>query len=587
MIKCFWHDFFLYFANKINEIIMRRLIFSLMLSIGFLFGGLMTADACTNFLVTKGASTDGSTMISYAADSHLLYGELYFRPAKDHPKGSMVQVYEWDTGKYLGEIPQVKHTYRVVGNVNEHQLAIGETTYGVRSELRDSTGIIDYGSLIYLTLQRAKNAREAIKVMSELVENYGYYSSGESFSIADENEVWIMELIGNGPGKKGAVWVARMVPDGYVCAHANQARITTFPKVKKNKWFDKDQTTFHSEDVVDFAREKGWFDGKDEEFSFSDTYAPVDFGGARFCEMRVWAFFDDIASGMDQYWEYAKGNIEHGEHDYATNRMPLWIKPDEKVDVHTVIDNMRNHLEGTELDMRKDIGAGPFGNPYRWRPLTWEVDGKTYCNERATATQQTGFSFVAQARSDYPDKIGGIFWFSVDDAASTVYTPLYAGIQKAPETFAEGNGSMMDWGKNSAFWVFNQVSNLAYTRYNLIHPYINDFQQELEKEFVRYTEIIDGKAMELYKEDKEKAMEFVSDFSVDNANLLTHKWKKFYQFLFMKFMDGNVKTTEGREFKTNGTGVVKLKQPGYSEEWYRQLIEETGDKFLMPETEGH
>jgi dipeptidase len=248
---------------------------------------------------------------------------------------------------------------------------------------------------------------------------------------------------------------------------------------------------------------------------------------------------------------------------------------------------MRDHLEGTELDMRKDFGAGPFERPYRWRPLTWEVDGKQYCNERATATQQTGFSFVAQARSNYPDKIGGIFWFSVDDAASTVYTPLYAGTQKAPETFAEGNGSMMDWGKNSAFWVFNQVSNLAYTRYNLIHPYINDFQQELEKEFVRYTEIIDDKAMELYKEDKEKAMEFVSDFSVDNANLLTHKWKKFYQFLFMKFMDGNVKITEGREFKTNGTGVVKLKQPGYSEEWYKQLIEETGDKFLMPETEGH
>jgi len=563
---------------------------SLVLTLSFLLFQI-SSNACTNFLVTKGASKDGSTLISYAADSHRLYGELYFRPAADYPEGTMMKVHEWDTGKFLGEIPQVRHTYKVIGNMNEFQVSIGETTYGGRKEIgiKDPNAIIDYGSLMYITLQRAKTAREAIKVMTTLVDKYGYYSTGESFSIADPNEVWILEMIGKGKEDNGALWVARKIPDGMVSAHANQARIRQFPLADKpnsitfsdiDKIHNPGINTVYSDDVISFAREKGWFNGKDEDFSFSDTYAPVTFGGARFCEVRVWSFFKDVHDNMDQYLEYAKG------HD-LDNRMPLWIKPNKKISARDVMNYMRDHLEGTELDMRKDFGAGPFERPYRWRPLTWEVDGKQYCNERATATQQTGFSFVAQARSNYPDKIGGIFWFSVDDAASTVYTPFYAGMQKAPETFAEGNGSMMDWGKNSAFWVFNQVSNLAYTRYNLIHPYINDFQQELEKEFVRYTEIIDGKAMELYKEDKEKAMEFVSDFSVDNANLLTHKWKKFYQFLFMKFMDGNVKTTEGREFKTNGTGVVKLKQPGYSEEWYRQLIEETGDKFLMPETEGH
>jgi dipeptidase len=563
---------------------------SLVLTLSFLLFQI-SSNACTNFLVTKGASKDGSTLISYAADSHRLYGELYFRPAADYPEGTMMKVHEWDTGKFLGEIPQVRHTYRVVGNMNEFQVSIGETTYGGRKEIgvKDPNAIIDYGSLMYITLQRAKTAREAIKVMTTLVDKYGYYSTGESFSIADPNEVWILEMIGKGKEDKGALWVARKIPDGMVSAHANQARIRQFPLADKpnsitfsdiDKIHNPEINTVYADDVISFAREKGWFNGKDEEFSFSDTYAPVTFGGARFCEVRVWSFFKEVHDGMDKYLEYAKG------HD-LDNRMPLWIKPNKKISARDVMNYMRDHLEGTELDMRKDFGAGPFERPYRWRPLTWEVDGKQYCNERATATQQTGFSFVAQARSNYPDKIGGIFWFSVDDAASTVYTPLYAGTQKAPETFAEGNGSMMDWGKNSAFWVFNQVSNLAYTRYNLIHPYINDFQQELEKEFVRYTEIIDDKAMELYKEDKEKAMEFVSDFSVDNANLLTHKWKKFYQFLFMKFMDGNVKITEGREFKTNGTGVVKLKQPGYSEEWYKQLIEETGDKFLMPETEGH
>jgi dipeptidase len=556
----------------------------------FILSGYFTVDACTNLLVTKGASSDGSTMITYAADSHVLYGELYYRPAADHPKGAMVDIYEWDTGEYLGQIPQVRHTCRVIGNMNEHQVSIGETTFGGREELykKDTNAILDYGNLMYLTLQRAKSAREAIKIITTLVERHGYYSTGESFSIADPNEVWILEIIGKGPQDPGAVWVARKIPDGMVSAHANQARIRTFPLASDNKQsisythigqiYNPLIETVYADDVISFARKKGWYKGTDKDFSFSDTYAPITFEGARFCEVRVWSFFKDIHNNMDPYLEYVKGHE-------LDNRMPLWIKPNKKITVRDMMNFMRDHLEGTELDMRQDFGAGPFEKPYRWRPLIWEVDGNKYINERATATQQTGFSFVAQARDWLPDPIGGIFWFSVDDAASTVYTPLYAGLQTAPPPYAEGNGSMMEWSDNAAFWIFNQVSNLAYTRYNLIHPYIHDLQQQLEKRFVQYTSMVDEKALELFKEDKGKAEAFVSGFSVDNAIALVHKWKEFYRFLFMKFVDGNVKTTEGRSFKTNGTGVVKLKQPGYSEEWYKQLIEETGKKFKVPAKE--
>ena len=538
---------------------------------------LKQASACTNFLVTKGASTDGSTMISYAADSHVLYGELYFRPAADYPKGTMMDIYEWDTGKYLGEIPQAEHTYSVVGNINEHQVAIGETTYGGRSELRDTTGLIDYGSLMYITLQRAKSAREAIKVMTNLVDEYGYYSSGESFSIADEDEVWILEMISKGMEEKGAVWVARMIPDGYVAAHANQARITTFPKVKENNWFDKDQTTFHSPDVVDFARKMDYYDGSDEDFSFSDTYAPVTFGGARFCEIRVWSFFKDIKSGMEKHFDYAKGDIERGEHDYATNRMPLWIKPEKKLSVHDVMNAMRDHLEGTELDMRKDVGAGPFDRPYRWRPLTWEVDDQTYVNERATATQQTGFSFVTQSRNWLPNAIGGINWFGVDDAASSVYTPIYCGVKDVPEKYEEGYGSLMEFKDDAAFWVFNQVSNFAYLFYNRVQPEIHEKQQALENKFINYTPAVDKAAENLYKKDKELAAQFITDYSSNTANDLVNEWKEFYGYLFTKYMDGNIKRPNPDQQNPH------LKQPGYSKEFYKRIIEDTGDKLKMKE----
>ncbi|MFW6224586.1 MAG: dipeptidase, partial [Bacteroidota bacterium] len=517
-------------------------------------------------------SADGSTMVSYAADSPMLYGELYFWPAADHAEGAMKEIYEWDTGKYLGKIPQVKHTYSVVGNMNEFQLAIAETTFGGRKEMRDSTGIMDYGSLIYTTLQRAMSAREAIKVMAELVETYGYYSSGESFSIADENEVWVMEMIGKGGKEKGAVWVARLIPDGYVSAHANQARITTFPVQKENDWFNKKQTTFHSPDVIDFARDMKYYDGKDEEFSFSDTYAPVDFGGARFCEIRVWSFFKDIDPEMEKHKEYAKGNIEHGKHGYATNRKPLWIKPKQKLTVHDVMNFMRDHLEDTELDMRKDAGAGEFERPYRWRPLTWKVDDKTYFNERATATQQTGFSFVTQSRNWLPDAIGGINWFGVDDAASTVYTPLYCGITRPPEKFAEGYGSLMEFEEDAAFWVFNQVTNFAYLFYNRVHPEIHKKQQALETKFINYCSAIDKAAVELYKTDHELGRQFITDYSVNTANNLVLEWKEFYKYLFIKYMDGNVKEPSGKQ-------NPHLESPGYEESFYRKIIEESGSKF--------
>jgi dipeptidase len=550
--------------------------------------------ACTNFLVTKGASRDGSTFITYAADSHVLYGELYHWPAADYPEGTMLDIYEWDTGEYLGQIPQVAHTYNVVGLMNEHQVSIGETTYGGRSELGKQEGaIMDYGSLMFIGLQRSKSAREAIKVITGLMDAYGYASSGESFSIMDKDEVWIMELIGKGDGHKGAVWVARLVPDGYICAHANQARITTFPLAdgktsitfdEIDKIFNEEVTTVYATDVISFARDKGWYEGKDKDFSFSDIYAPVNFGGARFCEIRVWAMFRQVKDGMDGYFDYVKGHIEHEDkfadgsknpNGFASNRMPLWIKPDRKVDVRDMMNFMRDHLEGTPLDMRMDIGAGPYQVPYRWRPLTWEVDSVTYCNERATATQQTGFSFVSQARSWLPDPIGGIFWIGIDDAASTVYVPMYCGMTEVPEKYAKGYGAMMEWKEDAAFWVFNQVSNFAYTRYNVIHPEIHEMQQGMEEELLKMSGAVDKAAADLYREKPETAIKFITNFSVDVGNRTVMEWKKFYQYLFMRFMDGNIKEPNP------GHQNPRLEQPGYGEDWYRVIVEKTGEQFKV------
>lgn len=522
---------------------------------------------CTNFLITKGASRDGSTMISYSADSHVLFGELYYWPAKDYPAGAMMDVKEWDTGKWLGKIPQVRHTYSVVGNMNEHQLAIGETTYGGREELYDSTAIMDYGSLIYIALQRAKTAREAIQTIAKLMDEFGYYSSGESFSISDPNEVWIMELIGKGPGNRGAVWVARRVPDGYVCGHANQSRITTFPQ-------NDPENCLFAPDVISFARSKGYYTGSDEDFSFSDAYAPVDFSGARFCDARVWSGFRKIADGMDEYADYAKGeNLHH--------RLPLWVKANRKLGVEDVMAMMRDYYQGTPLDMTKDIGAGPNKVIVRWRPMTWKVDGVTYLNERAISTQQTGFSFITQSRSWLPDPVGGILWFGVDDTYSTVYTPMYCGMNSVPPSFAVGNGAMMEFSPDAAFWVFNQVSNFAYTRYNWMLPYIQEKQQELEAGYLKETGEIDKTAAALYQKNPKKALQYLTDYSVKSGEQTVSEWKKLYAFLFTRFMDGNVKT------RIAGQQNPKLEQPGYDEAWYRKVAEEAGDRLKVPEGAGH
>jgi len=522
-----------------------------------------TTLACTNFLITKGASTDGSCMISYTADSHTLYGELYFSPSADYPEGTMMDLYEWDTGEYLGKIKQALHTYSVVGNMNENQVSIGETTYGGREELHDPTSTMDYGGLIYVTLQRAKTARDAIKIIGDFILEYGYRSEGESFSISDPNEVWILEMIGKGPGSHGAVWVAQRVPDGYICAHANQARITTFP-------LNDPENCIYSKDVISFAREKGYFKGKDEEFSFSDTYAPVTFGGARFCEARVWSIFNRTTKGMDKYLDYALG-------ENLKNRMPLWIKPDKKISVKDAFELMRDHFEGTTMDMTKDVGAGPYKCPYRWRPLSWKVVNKkdtiVYVNERAISTQQTGFSFIAQSRSWLPNPIGGINWFGVDDSYSTVYTPMYCGITEVPSNFAVGNGSMMEFSDTSAFWIFNQVSNFAYTRYSDMIPEIRKLQGELEMGFIDKVKEIDAKTVDLYQQNPNEAVKTITDFSVTAGKMTFDSWKKLYAFLFTTFMDGNIKT------KTDNKTLPKVKQPGYGEDWYKMIVKQTGDKF--------
>ncbi len=526
-----------------------------------------TLHACTNILVTKGASKDGSTMITYAADSHTLYGELYFRPAADYPEGAMVDIVDWDSGVFLGRIPQVRHTFSVVGNMNEHQVSVGETTFGGRPELVDTTGVIDYGSLMYLALQRARTAREAIHVMTSLVAGHGYNSSGESFSVSDPNEVWILEMIGKGPGNKGAVWVALRVPDGYICGHANQARITTFPR-------NDTLTCLYSPDVVTVARQKGYFDGSDESFSFSDVYAPVDFGAARFCEARVWAVFNRVAGGMDAYLDYARGHN-------LTNRMPLWIKPDRKLSVHDVMELMRDYFQGTEFDMSRDAGAGPYGCPYRWRPLTWTVDSLTYLNERAIATQQTGFSFVAQARSWLPDHIGGLFWFGVDDIYHTVYTPMYCSMTRVPPAFAEGNGSMMEFSDDAAFWVFNQVSNLSYTRFDTISVDIRAKQAELEGKYIAQTAAIDRAALELSKQNRDEAIRFLTEYSVSQGQSTFREWKQLYRHLFVTYMDGNIKS------RIPGEMNPRVKQPGYSTDWYRRVATSTGEKLKVPRGSGH
>lgn len=557
----------------------------LLLSIAFV----PALPACTNYLVSKGATRDGSTMISYVADSHIRYGELYFIPGGPQAAGSFYQAYDRGSHKPLARVPNPALTYTVIGFMNERQVAIGETTFTSRDELNDPDGQLDYGSLMFLALQRSRTAREAIRTIADLTAQYGYTGAGESLSISDPNEVWFMEIVGRGPTKqkkdRGALWVALRIPEGYVSAHANQSRIDRIPLADgktaiTSRELDRlDQApvqAIYSADIIEFARKKGYFQGPDSEFSFCDAFAPIDFGGARFCEARVWNLFRRVNREMESYRDVALGLD-------MSRRLPLWIMPDRLLTVQDLIAAKRDHLEGTEFDMAKDVGAGPYGLPYRWRPMTWKLDGKSYFHERTTATQQTAFSFIAQLRSWLPDSIGGLFWFGVDDTNTTVYMPFYAGIKRVPEALREGNGSILEFSDSAAFWIFNQLAQFAYLRYNEIYPDIRKVQTELEEQMQRASLAVDRAALELHKSDPETARDFLTSFSEGMTNQTVSRWKELYRFLMVKHLDGNRKKEENGVFLRNTYGRYPIvEHPELPDWWKRLIVEKTGERFLEP-----
>lgn len=518
------------------------------------------ADSCTNVLVTKGATVDGSTMITYNADAGGFMEPLYFLQAADHQPGEMLDIYDWDSGKYLGKIKQIPHTYKIIGNMNEYQVSIGETTFTGREELKDTNALIDYGSLIYLGLQRAKTAREAIKVMTDLVEEYGYYSSGESFSVSDPNEVWMLEMISKGPDKKGAVWAARRIPDGMIAAHANQARI-------RELLMNDPENCLYAKDVIDFAIEKKYYDPKSgQPFSFADTYNPLDVGSLFACEGRVWSIFRRAAPSLNLSADYWRGI--KGEKPY-----PLFIKPDKKLSVADVIALMRDHFEGTEFDATKGSAAGSFGCPIRNKPLVFKLDGDTtteYYWERPISTQQTAFAFVSQSRSFMPNEIGGVFWYGVDDNYTNVYIPLYCSMTQAPECF--NKYSIKEFSLESGFWVFNLVANLAYTKYSYMLKDIQPVQLELETKFQTMQPIIENAAMELYKKDPKWAIEYLTEYSVNQSNITVQRWRKLWEFLVMKYNDGYVNDVT----KENGRHP---KGVGYGNEFNKRAVDENPSNF--------
>lgn len=525
------------------------------------------AGACTSLIATPGASADGSTMITYAADSHTLYGELYRQEAADHAEGAMRPITDWDSGIYRGEIPEVSHTYATIGNMNEHGLTISESTWGGRPELEGS-GLIDYGSLIYITLQRAKTAREAIKVMTDLVDRYGYGSEGESFSIADPDEAWIMELIGKGADDKGAVWVARKVPDGYISGHANHSRIHRFPL--------KDKETLYSPDVIDFARKKGYFSGKDEDFDFSRAYAITDAGALRGCDARVWSYFNRFTDGgVDTYLDW----ILKGKGD----PLPLWVKPVRKLTAEDLKWMMRDHFEGTPLDMTKDIGAGPFDVPYRWRPMSFTVDSVEYTHERAIATQQTGFSFVASMNDKRPEAMKGILWFGVDDANTCVYVPVFNSTPRVPHQFAHGNGDMYNISWDSMFWVNNFVANQAYNRYSQMIPDIRRVQSDLEDSMVSAVTEAEAEIKDL---PYAKAQATLAALTEHWAEKSTKDYKALGDYLLVKYLDGNIKREKDGKFLRNEAGTPA--QPvfgGYNERYFRSIAKDAGERLRVTEPE--
>ena len=524
----------------------------------------MEASACTNLIVGKKASVDGSVLVSYNADDYGMFGHLGQYPAGTHQKGEMRKIFDWDTGEYHGEIPEAPVTYNVIGNINEFQLSIGETTYGGREEMIDTTGILDYGSLIYVTLQRAKTAREAISVMTSLVEKYGYCSSGETFSICDPNEAWIMEMMGTGPGSKGVVWVAMRIPDDAICAHANQSRIGKFDmRDKKN--------VVCSKNVISYARKMGWFTGRDADFSWKNTYARPDFSGRRFCDARVWSFFNHYQKGFDRYLPWALGKDPNAED------MPLWIVPDRKLSVHDVQMGMRDHYEGTAMALdTTNVGGGIYQMPYRPTPLQFKVDGKTYFNERPISTQQTAFSFVSQLRSWMPREIGGVIWFGTDDANMIAYTPVYCGNTVQPECYNTPGADAVTFSDKNAFWVCNWVSNMVYPRYSQIFPELQAVRDSLESSYFARQADFEKKAMNLYATDKPAALRMLNEYSVEKAQQMLAEWKNLAIRIIVKYNDMGVKQEK------DGKILKRVMRPGYPESFARKLVKETGDWYAVP-----
>lgn len=546
------------------------------------------ADACTNVIITPGASKDGSSIVSYAADSHQLYGELYFTPAARFGAGSSLQIREWDTQRPLGAIAQVSRTYQTVGNMNQYQLIIAETTWGGRSELlpeKDAVGI-DYGSLIYVTLQRAKTAREAIGIIVSLANEYGYVSEGETFSIADTKEAWVMDIVGKGPDSKGIVWVARRIPDGYICAHANQARITRFP-------LNDTENCLYAPDVISFAREKGWFEGRDDDFSFRDAFNPLDFSGARACDARAWSAFNILGDGTFTYMEDGREVSRPASDwvDYAMGydlkgEMPLFIKPSRKIGAKDVADVMRDHYEGTPMDMTTDIGAGGNALPYRWRPMNFEWEGKTYINERAIATQQTGFWFVAQSRGYLPDEVGALIWFGCDDAATSYLTPIYVNTKSVPECLRVGNGDMLHYSATSQFWMCNRVANACYKMYDQMAPVVRTAIDDFENyQMDVAVPQMDAALSDLVSAGRVgKALKKMTDYSVNTAMTQFEKWTRLEELLLVKFIDGNVKAqNEDGSFVHSeySEGIPDgISQPGYTDKWKEAVARDNGNTLI-------
>ena len=551
---------------------MNKIFASALMAVAML-GSVSEAEACSNFIVGKKASVDGSVMCSYSADDYGMFQYLCHYPAAKHAKGEMRKIYDWDTDKYHGEIPEAAETYNVIGNINEWQVTIGETTYGGREEMVDSTGIMDYGSLIYVALQRSKTAREAIKVMTTLANTYGYNSGGETFTICDPNEAWIMEMMGKGAGSKGAVWVALRIPDDAICAHANQSRIGKFNmKDKKNVMYAKD--------VVSFARSKGWFKGKDADFSWKMAYAKPDFSGRRFCDARAWAMLNHFYD-MSPYLDWALGKNPDAQD------MPLWVVPNKKVSVQDVENVMRDHYEGTPLSVAdgSDIGGGIWEMPYRPTPLMYKVDGKQYFNERPVSTQQSGFVFVSQMRSWLPREIGGVFWFANDDANMAAFTPVYCSMTERPECYNTPGVDAVHFSKKNAYWVCNMTSNMVYPRYSLMFPTLKEVRDSLDNSYFAAQAGVEKKAQELYAQNPQAAVKYLNDYSVEKAQQMLARWNQLFEFMVVKYNDMIIKPTDknGTFKKTPyGLGATPVR-PGYPEKFAKQLVKQSGDKFLVPE----